>query len=61
MVRLISSGRLALCVDLDAGAALAEVAHHAIHRRTDLANFRHAAKKHLVAHVLAPVLHRSAP
>src|SRR5689334_19300793 len=44
-------------VDLDAGAALIDVAHHAIHGRAALVDFGDAAKEHLVAHALTSVLH----
>src|SRR5215471_4863670 len=54
-------GKVGGSVELNAGATVAEIAHHAIHRRADFPDFRHGPEKHLVAHVLSSVLHRPAP
>jgi hypothetical protein len=44
-------------VDLDAGAARADVAYHAIHRGRAFVDLGDGTQKHLVAYALASVLH----
>jgi hypothetical protein len=45
--------------EFDAGAVFAEIAHHAVHRATAIADPGNAAVKHLVPHALTPILHGS--
>ena len=58
MVTRIWSGSFAADFELDAGAAIAEIAHHAVHGRAGVVDLGDPAHEHLVARAVTPILHR---